>query len=311
MLNPKKTYTALFPRYGHRAKAILALMVVCFFWGTTWIASRIGVQYMPALQLAGIRQLLGGTIYIIFFLSGKNKWPRGKEWVTILVLSLLNFFFTNGLTTWGIQFISAGLGAIIAAIFPLWLVVFAFFRKRTIIPMKSLLGLLLGFGGVCVIFYEHLKDFLNPDFRFGILISLAGSLSWAIGTVYTKRQAGEFNPYFSIGLQMFISGILLYLVSSLSGMAIPLGSIPVQSWMAIGYLVVFGSVITFVAYLYALQNLPTEQVSIYAYMNPVVAVLLGAFLFGEKLTIFIGAGGLITLYGVYLVNDTHRKKLLS
>jgi drug/metabolite transporter (DMT)-like permease len=174
-----------------------------------------------------------------------------------------------------------------------------------------LLGLLLGFGGVCAIFYEHLKDFFNPDFRFGILISLLGSLSWALGTVYTKKQAKLFNPYFSIGLQMAISGILLYTASAVSGKMIPFGSIPAQSWLAIAYLVVFGSVISFMAYLYALQHLPMQQVSIYAYMNPVVAVLIGAFLFGENLTFYVELGGVITLYGVYLVNETYRKRQLS
>jgi drug/metabolite transporter (DMT)-like permease len=308
MFTAKKINPGPIPQNDRKTKALLALGLVCFFWGTTWVASRIGVQYMPALQLAGIRQSLGGSIYILYFLFGKNKWPRGKEWMPIFILSMLNFFLTNGLTTWGVQYISAGLGAIIAAIFPLWLLVFALFRRAASIPWKSLVGLLLGFEGVCVIFYEHLKDFLQEGFRFGILISVLASLSWALGTLYTKQQARLFNPYFSIGLQMFISGVLLYTVNGLAGRNIPFNQIPWQSWSAISYLVLIGSVISFMAYLYALQNLPTEQVSIYAYINPVVAVLVSALLFGEKLTILIGLGGLITLYGVYLVNESYRKK---
>jgi drug/metabolite transporter (DMT)-like permease len=292
---------------GTRFKALFALGMVCFFWGTTWIASRQGVRYMPALQLAGIRQSIGGLLYVVFFLSKGRAWPRGKEWGPIIILSLLNFALTNGLSTWGVKYISAGLGSIIAATFPLWIVLINLFTAKSKIPAKAILGLLLGFAGVCVIFYEHLADFLDPEFRFGILLSLTASWTWAFGTLYTKQQAAAFNPYFSLGLQMLISGIITSLVAFFSGQTIPVQDIPWQSWTAIAYLASFGSVISFIAYLYALQNLPTEQASIYAYINPVVAVLLGSMLFDEKLTLFIIAGGAITLLGVHLINKAYRK----
>jgi drug/metabolite transporter (DMT)-like permease len=294
---------------GTRAKALVALAMVCFLWGTTWLASKQGVKHMPALQLAGIRQFLGGSVYVLFFvISGKAVWPRGKEWITIFILSFLNFILANGLSTWGVKYISAGLGAIIGAIFPLWLVVIGLFRATEKIPFKALIGLLLGFAGICVIFYDHLKDFLNADFRFGILLSIAATWAWAFGTIYTKEHAKKFNPYFGIGLQMLIAGTSLLIGTSAFGISVPLSAVPWQAWGAISYLLVFGSVISFVAYLYALQHLPTEQASIYAYINPVVAMLLGAAIFpDEPLTIFITMGGLITLYGVYLVNTAFRK----
>ncbi|HSU27452.1 MAG TPA: EamA family transporter [Chitinophagaceae bacterium] len=287
---------------GTRSKAIFALALVCILWGTTWIASKEGVRRMPALQLASIRQLIAGTIYVIYFMIRGAKFPRGKEWIPILVLSFLNFVMSNGLSTWGVQYISAGLGSIMGAIFPLWLVVIGLFSSREKLPSKALWGLLLGFGGVCVIFYEHLQDFFNPDFVFGISLSLIATWTWAFATLYTKKQAVHFNPYFSLGLQMLISGIGLFSFTNLTGNAISLGAIPWQSWASIGYLVFFGSLIAFICYLYALQNLPTEQASIYAYVNPMVAVLLGALIFNEKLSIFIGIGGLVTLFGVYMVN---------
>lgn len=287
---------------GTKSKAYFALALVCFFWGTTWIASREGVQHMPAVELAGIRQFLGGLCYVVFFLYKKVPLPRGREWGPLLVLSFLNFMLSNALSTWGVQYISAGLGSIIGAIFPLWLVIIGMFGTRTKLKPKTVLGLLLGFTGICVIFYEHLDDFLNPEFRFGIFLSLASTWSWAFGTLYTKQQAANFNPYFSLGLQMLISGIVLFIGSNLTNNAIPVTEIPWQSWVAIAYLVIFGSVISFIAYLYALQKLPTEQASLYAYINPIVAVLLGAAIFGEILTGFIIVGVLITLYGVYLVN---------
>lgn len=306
VLNPLTIY-----KKGVRAKAIFCLTLVCLLWGTTWIASKEGVRHMPPLQMAGIRQLLGGLCYVLFFVVKGEKWPQGKEWQSIVVLSFLNFLFANGLSTWGLKYISSGLGAIMGAIFPLWLVVIGLFSARTKIPGKAILGLLLGFGGVCVIFSDHLNDFLNIDFSLGILLSLGATWAWAFGTIYTKKHAVNFNPYFSIGLQMVISGITLTCVAYTSGDTIPVTAIPWQSWAAIGYLVIFGSVISFIAYLYALQNLSTEQASLYAYINPIVAVLLGWLLFSEKLTMFIAIGGLVALLGVYLVNKAYKVPVTS
>ena len=291
---------------GTRAKAIFALAMVCLLWGTTWIASKEGVRNMPPLQMAGIRQIIGGLCYVLFFMARGERWPKGKEWQSILVLSFLNFIIANGLSTWALKYISSGLAAIIGAIFPLWLVVIGLFSAKAKMPGKALLGLLLGFGGVCIIFYEHLQDFLSGDFRFGILLSLVATWAWAFGTIYTKKHAANFNPYFSIGLQMVISGIALTGVSYSATDTISIAAIVWQSWAAIAYLVIFGSVISFIAYLYALQNLSTEQASLYAYINPIVAVLLGWLIFSEKLTMFIAVGGVVTLLGVYLVNKAYK-----
>ena len=296
---------------GTRAKALFALALVSFFWGTTWLASKEGVRHMPALQMAGIRQLIAGALYAGFFLMKGFKLPRGKEWIPVLILSFLNFILSNGLSTWGVQYISAGLGSIMGAIFPLWLVVIGLFASKEGIPKLAILGMLLGFGGVCIIFYEHLQDFLVPDFRFGIILSLIATWTWAFATLYTKKQAANFNPYFSLGLQMLISGAcLMFFTNIVDGpnvnSFIPMSEIPWQSWLAIGYLVLFGSLIAFIAYLYALQHLPTEQASIYAYINPVVAVLMGWLIFGERLTIFITVGGAVTLLGVFLVNKAFK-----
>jgi drug/metabolite transporter (DMT)-like permease len=289
-------------------KALFALGWVSIFWGTTWLASKEGVSHMPALQMIAIRQLIAAVLYIGFFIVKKHPWPKGKQWIVILILSFLNFMLSNTLSTWGVKFIPSGLGAIMGAIFPLWLVIITmFYGKR--LPSQALLGLLLGFGGVCIIFYEHLKDFLNPDFRFGIFLSLGATISWAIGTLYTKQQAINFNPYFSLGFQMLISGIIILILAETTGKTISLSEIPTTSWWAISYLVVVGSLLTFVAYIYSLQHLPTALASIYAYINPIVAVLLGALVANEKLTTFIAVGGAITIIGIYLVNNSLKKKI--
>ena len=285
---------------------ILALCWVSFFWGTTWIASKEGVKYMPALQLAAIRQFLGSIIYLSYFLFKKTPWPKGKQWKTIIILSILNFVLSNGLSTWGVKYISSGLGAIIGALVPLWVVIISLFRGEKLIKL-SIIGLVVGFAGVCEIFYEHLTDFLIFDFRFGIIISIISTLTWAFATLYTKKKAASFNPYFSLGIQMFISSIFLFAYIGATGSAVSLSTIPVISWVSIGYLVIFGSVLTFIAYIYALQHLPAEINSIYAYINPIIAVLLGAYIFGEPLSLAIAVGGIITLFGLYLVNRSFQK----
>ncbi|WP_396186603.1 DMT family transporter [Flavobacterium sp.] len=285
---------------------ILALCWVSFFWGTTWLASKEGVKHMPALQLAGIRQLIGGFLYVCFFLYKKTPWPKGKQWKAILILSILNFVLSNGLSTWGVKYISSGLGAIIGAIFPLWIVLITVFRGERIARL-SILGLVVSFGGVCVIFYDHLADFIKPDFRFGIFLSLFSTVTWAYGTLYTRKKAASFNPYFSLGLQMVISSTILLAITGATGTGVSITAIPANSWWAIGYLTIIGSVLTFIAFIYALQNLPAHISSVYAYINPIVAVLLGALIFGEPLTFAIAIGGGITLCGLYLVNYSIRK----
>ena len=285
---------------------ILALCWVSFFWGTTWIASKEGVKHMPALQLAAIRQFLGATLYLSFFLYKKTTWPKGKQWKTIIISSILNFVLSNGLSTWGVKYISSGLGAIIGALVPLWVVIISLFRGEKLVKL-AIVGLIIGFSGVCVIFYEHLSDFLIFDFRFGIIISIISTLTWAFATLYTKKKAASFNPYFSLGIQMFISSIFLFAYLGATGSAVSLSTIPFISWVSIGYLVIFGSVLTFIAYIYALQRLPAEINSIYAYINPIIAVLLGAYIFGEPLSLAIAIGGIITLFGLYLVNKSFQK----
>ncbi|MBF4492500.1 EamA family transporter [Flavobacterium sp. JLP] len=289
---------------------ILALCWVSFFWGTTWLASKEGVKHMPALQLAMIRQFLGGIMYVGYFILKKEPWPRGKQWGTILILAILNFVCSNGLSTWGVQYISSGLGAIIGAIFPIWIVIICFFKGERIAKL-AVTGLLICFAGICIIFMDHLGDFLRPDFQFGIFLSVASTITWAFGILHTKKKAASFNPYFSLGLQMFISSFILFGITQTADMNIPLTEIPITAWWAIFYLVIIGSILTFIAFIYTLQHLPTEVSSIYAYINPIVAIILAFFLFGEPLTQAIAIGVLVTLTGLYLVNKSIRKSKLK
>ncbi|MFK7001438.1 EamA family transporter [Flavobacterium oreochromis] len=285
---------------------VLALIWVSFFFGTTWLASKQGVKAMPALQLVAIRQFIAAFIYISYFWFKKMPWPKAKQWRTILILSVLNFVLSNGLSTWGVKYISSGLGAVIGAIFPLWIVIISFFNGERLSKL-AVLGLLVSFSGVCVVFSDYLADFIRPDFQFGILLSVLATITWAIGSMYTKKKAKNFNPYFSLGLQMLISSILLFAYTGATGTSISLFQIPSQAWWSIVYLVVFGSITTFIALVYALQHLPTEISSIYAYVNPIVAVILGAIIFNEPFTITLGIGVVIVILGIYLINKGIKK----
>lgn len=283
-------------------KAYFALALVCLVWGVSWVGTKEAVRYMPTFQMVGIRQTLAGTAYVLFFLLRGAKLPRKKEWYPILLLSLLNFMISNGLASWGVKLTTAGLSAIMGAIFPLWLVLILAFRGGNRIPAMAWSGILVGFGGVCIVFYEHLHELFNYSFLGGIFLGLMASLAWAYGTIYTKEFASTFNPYHSIGWQMLISGITLSLFAKATGDVIPVGEIRLYTWSAIFFLVVVSSIIAFVAYLYALQKLPTGLVSVYAYINPIVAVLAGSLFTGEPLTALIITGSLVTLVGVYIVN---------
>lgn len=285
---------------------ILALCWVSFFWGTTWLASKEGVKHMPALQLATIRQFLGGILYVGYFILKKQPWPKGRQWRTIIILAFLNFVCSNGLSTWGVKYMSSGLGAIISALFPIWIIIINFFNGQKIAKM-ALIGILISFGGVCIIFIDYISDFLRPDFQFGIILMTASTITWAFGILETKKKAASFNPYFSLGLQMLISSVFLFGITEAAGVNIPLSEIPLPSLWSIAYLVIIGSVLTFIAFIYSLQHLPTEISSIYVYINPIVAMILGSFIFGETLTQAIAIGTIVTLIGLYLVNKTIRK----
>lgn len=287
---------------GPNRNAYLALGVVCIVWGVSWVGTKEAVRYMPPIQMVGIRQILAGLAYVLWFVIRGEGLPRRKEWYPILLLSFLNFMLSNGLATWGVKLTTAGLSAILGAIFPLWLVIILAFREKQRIPPIAWAGMVIGFGGICIVFYENLKHLLDPAFVIGIGLGLLAALSWAFGTIYTKAFAALFNPYHSIGWQMLISGLTLSLLAEVSGQTIPWREVRLYTWSAILFLVIVSSIIAFIAYLYALQKLPTGIVSLYAYVNPIVAVLSGSLITGEPLTVLIMTGSLITLGGVYIVN---------
>ena len=295
-------------RHSERTKALFAVGLVSFFWGTTWLASKRGIAHMPALQMSGIRQLAGGSLYILYFSLKGYRWPTRSQLLRLTWMSVLMFVLSNGLSTWSVQYIPSGMGAVIGAIAPIWIAVFSLFLfKDTRMNLMTSAGLLLGFGGILIIFSDYLEALFNSDFYLGIIMGIVSTMTWALGTLFTVKHAKEFDPYYGIGWQMFLSGIILSAMAWATGHRIPLAEIPAVSWYAIAYLVVVGSIITFAAFIYSLKRLPAAQASVYAYINPIVAVAIGSFMNDEKFNSVIAGGTAVTLLGVYLVNTGFKK----
>ncbi|MFN8320969.1 MAG: EamA family transporter [Saprospiraceae bacterium] len=292
-------------RHRPNFMAYACLAGVCIFWGTTWVVSAWTVrQGVSALQVAAVRQIIAGVVLctsLWFVLKDKLVLP---SWRDTVLLAFLNFICSNALSTWGVKFIPGGLASIVGAAYPLWLVVLYtwFFDKK--ISMAIWIGMLMSFFGLVLVFYPSLQGAdVKGNFVFGFLLSVFSSITWALGTIYTKRQADrQVNPYFSIGLQMLLSGSVLSLVLWMGGQFTPLTEIPVGVWGGIGYLTLFGSLIAFSCFLYALKHLPAEQVSIYAYVNPIVALFISHFTMGEAITPMLLLGTAVVIVGVYSIN---------
>jgi drug/metabolite transporter (DMT)-like permease len=309
----KQSVQPLHPRnQSEKTRALIAVGLVSFFWGTTWLASKKGVEHMPALQLAGIRQLIGGTFYLVYFFIKGYGFPSRQQFFQFIWMSFLMFVISNGFSTWSVQYIPSGLGAVIGAISPIWIALFTVLLFREIkLNLITIAGLVLGFGGILIIFSDYLQALLNSNFAFGITLGVIATMTWALGTLYTVKHARNLNAYYSLGWQMFLSGIILIIVSRITGHYKPLDQVNPIAWYSIAYLVVIGSIITFGAFIYALKRLPAAQASIYAYINPIVAVIVGSILNNEKLNIIIAIGTLVTILGVYLVNSGFKRAKLK
>ncbi|HEY8955494.1 EamA family transporter [Chitinophaga sp.] len=289
--------------------AYIALAIVSIFWGTTYLASSVGVRHMHGVMLAGIRQATAGFLITGFFLLKGYKLPGRIVLSKLFVIGTLMLCGGNGLLTWALRYIPSGLGAIIAATIPIWITITSYFLvQRTRLSLQLIIGMILGFGGVAGIFYNYLSSLMNPDFQFGIIIGFVSCIFWALGSVLTAKWSLGVNYLYGAGFQMFFSGIIMLLVATLFlGQHVEIQSFTTELWESLLYLVLVGSVFSYSAYVFALNNLPPAQVSIYAYINPVVAVLLGWLILHENLTWLTGICSLVTIGGVYLVNSAVNK----
>ncbi len=293
---------------NNNTKAYIALVIVSFFWGTTYIAARIGVQHMPGLFMAGIRQFVSGALLVGFFLLRGHPVPGWRVLKTISIQGIFLLCIANGLLTWSVEYISGGLAAIIAALVPLFIALFtSWLSRKARITAWMLTGLVIGFGGVVIIFYDYVGQLGKPSFVLGVTLALLSTLSWSFGTVYTAGKKSSLDILYNVGWQMLIAGVVILLVCAVTGRYTSLASIDSRSLLALLYLIVFGSLVAYSAYVFMISQLPPTQASVYAYINPLVAVVLGWFLLSEKLNGNVLLGTAVTLAGVYLVNREARK----
>jgi len=287
----------------HVIKGYWALAAISFFWGTTWFIAKKAVNdyHIPPLQLTGIRQTLAGISLILFFIFRTKKLPTVQELKFHFICGFLLIACSNGLTTWGIQYIPSFLGALIGCLMPFVLIIgSAIFYKEKIKPMV-ILSLVFGFIGVALLLSSFAEEFKSPHFILGIILSLIGVVTWTSGTLITAKNKLNINPIEGIGWQMLIGGILLLFASLLSGQHVPLQSIAMEGWILLIYLTIFGSIVAFVCYLYALKQLPLSLVSIYVYINPIIALLMGMIFLHEKINALMCIGIVVILISIYLV----------
>lgn len=293
---------------AQKNKAYLSLAATSILWGTTWVASRVAVQQTPGLEVSYIRQFIAGSLILLFFLVRGEKLPTLQQFRWLAVLSVFVFVLANGLSTWSVKYVPSGLAALIGALYPLCVVIIdmLFFRQNRTTPL-TMIGMLVGLGGVVIVFYENAFHEQPEGYMFGVILGLIAMLSWSIGTIFIARNKYKLNPYYAMGWQMFIGSFLILLVAQISGNNIPMREISVQTWAAIAYLVSMGSIVAFMAFIHSMKYLPAAVAALYAYINPIVAMITGTFLLNEPFTFNLLLGAVITLAGVYLVNYSIRK----
>jgi drug/metabolite transporter (DMT)-like permease len=208
-----------------------------------------------------------------------------------------------------LQYIPSGLAAIIAAMVPLFVALFSILLQNFARLSKMMFaGLGIGFLGILTIFYQHLSSFANPDFVLGIVLACIVTVSWSIGTVYASKHNPQINLLFAVGLQMLIAGIIMMSISYITGYYTDITQANTDSLISLAYLIVVGSLITYSAYVFAVSKLPPTLVSVYAYINPVVALFAGWIILKEELGLHALAGTMIVLLGIFLVNRGYKKQ---
>lgn len=288
--------------------AYAALATTSIVWGTTWVAMKFGLKGIPALELATIRQFIGGCIFLIFFLLKKTPLPTLAQFKQLALVCVFTFVLANGVSTWALQYISSGLASLIGALYPLCVVLIEFiFYKQTGITKKSVFGIFLGIVGIGFVFYENAFSAHESGYWFGIFLAIVAMLSWSFATILIAKQSIKINAYYGMGWQMLFSSFILFFGSLAMGNNIQLSSISVQSWLIIGYLILAGSIVAVVAFIYSMRHLPASVASLYAYINPIIAVITGSILLHEPISLSIITGTIITLIGVYLVNRFTKK----
>jgi drug/metabolite transporter (DMT)-like permease len=297
---------------GHARMTTLVLVAfaaVYLVWGSTYLGIQIGIESFPPLLLAGFRHLLAGLILYPLLRWKTGIRPTARHWKTAIVTGFLLLFVGNGGVSWAEQTVPSGVAALLVATVSLWLVILDWLRPGGIRPVfRVVVGILMGFSGlVLLVGPAHLGGSGRVD-PGGAGILVIASLGWAIGSLYSKHGSMPSSPMLSVAMQGLAGGVVLILVGLFTGEfhGFHFAAITVRSWLALGYLIVFGSGIGFTAYIYILQKSTAARVGTYAFVNPVVALFLGWLFAGETISLrTVLAAGVILTAVILVITAPH------
>jgi drug/metabolite transporter (DMT)-like permease len=287
-----------------RAKIAAAFAAIYVIWGSTFLGIRYAIETMPPLLMAGTRFVIAGAILYAWAAIREGARPTRRQWLNTAIVGALLLTVGNGAVSWAEQYVPSGLAALVVAITPLWMVIFESLRSGGDRPNKRILGgIALGFVGlVLLVGPGHILGGASVDPRSAAVL-LAGTLSWAGGSIYSRSVELPRSARLSTAMQMLAAGALLLIAGTIRGetAAVSIAAMSLTSVLAVAYLIVFGSIIGFTAYSWLLTVSSAARVSTYAYVNPVVALLLGWALADEPLgpRTIVAAG--VVLAGVALI----------
>ncbi len=266
-------------------RAYWAWIAVCVSWGTTFLATRVAIESIPPLAMAGTRHFIAGIILALILRLRGIKLPPRDSWSGHALLGLLMIGLGNGCLVWAQQFVPSGVAAVLVSVIPFWMIgVDAFMPGGESVRKRQVLGLLLGFGGIVLLTSSSMNGSApTRQIVLGVIMTQLSCLGWAIGSAYAKRHKREKNLFAATAMQILFGGGILMAVATITG---EWGDIAPtsRSLLAVVYLVVVGTFVGYVSYVYALKHLPVSIVSLYAYVNPVIAVILGSLLLKERFT---------------------------
>jgi drug/metabolite transporter (DMT)-like permease len=301
---------------GHRAtwKTLLAFGIIYFVWGSTFLAIRVGVREVPPLILAAMRFFVAGVVLYGWMMARGERSPSGREWRSACLLGMVIFVLDYGLLFWAEQRVPSGIAAVMLATIPVFMALseIIFLRTQTL-TIRLVLALLIGIGGVAVLMSRSLNLGGAPIDKMGAVALIFASISWSVASALTRKLALPTSKVMSSGAQMLAGGVFLTVTAAVLGefRNFHPWSVSREVWFALLYLIVAGSIVGFTAYVWLIHHESPTKVGTYAYVNPIVAVLVGYFLGGEALSMRTILGSLFVLVSVVVITTTRGKKLVG
>ena len=268
---------------ARRASAYLAWIAVCVLWGTTYLAIRIGLETIPPALLGGLRYTAAGSLLAAMLALGGERMPPSSQWPGLALVGLLTICIGNGGVIWAEQWVPSGIAAVTVATVPFWMIgVEALMPGGDRVSAWLVLGLFVGFGGILLLVWSDVTagGAAGHQFLFGVAALQAACVGWAAGSALSRRHAREENVLSAAAMQMAFGGVFMLVAGTLRGEWSHL-AFTQRTLAAEIYLTLVGSIVGYSAYTYALRYLPTATVSLYAYVNPIIAIVLGVVLLGE------------------------------